>query len=65
MISMKWEELTAKDFPKAVRKARGVCVIPLGCLEKHGDHLPVGTDLLKEMQQLIDELKLKGYELPL
>ena len=42
---MKWEELTARDFPGAVRKAKGLCVVPLGCIEKHGEHLPLGTDL--------------------
>jgi creatinine amidohydrolase len=47
MRNMKWEELTAKDFPAAVKKARAVCVLPLGCLEKHGTHLPVGTDLFQ------------------
>jgi creatinine amidohydrolase len=47
MGSMKWEDLTAGDFSKAVKKARRVCVLPLGCLEKHGDHLPVGTDLFQ------------------
>lgn len=47
MNCMKWEELTAVDFPKAVKKARGVCVVPFGCLEKHGNHLPVGTDLFQ------------------
>jgi creatinine amidohydrolase len=46
-MNMKWEELTAGDFSKAVKKARGVCVLPLGCLEKHGEHLPLGTDLLQ------------------
>ncbi len=47
MSSMRWEDLTAKDFSKAVRKARGVCVLPLGCMEKHGEHLPVGSDLFQ------------------
>ena len=42
---MQWENLTAKDFPKAVKKAKGVCVIALSCIEKHGDHLPLGTDM--------------------
>ncbi|MDD4778969.1 MAG: creatininase family protein, partial [Fermentimonas sp.] len=28
-------------------KSKGVCAIPLGCLEMHGQHLPVGTDILK------------------
>jgi creatinine amidohydrolase len=47
MGSMKWEELTAGGFAKAVKEVRGVCVLPLGCLEKHGNHLPVGTDLFE------------------
>ena len=41
---MLWEELTAKGFPDAVKKSKGVCVIPLGVIEKHGEHLPLGTD---------------------
>ncbi len=41
-----WEELTASDFPAAVRKARGVCLLPIGVIEKHGPHLPLGTDVM-------------------
>ena len=39
-----WENLREPDFPEAVRKSKGVCVIPLGAMEKHGPHMPVGTD---------------------
>ncbi|MHC4886042.1 MAG: creatininase family protein [Planctomycetota bacterium] len=42
---MQWEQLTAPDFAKAVEET-GVCVIGMGVLEKHGDHLPLGTDYL-------------------
>lgn len=42
---MKWEDLNALDFEAAVKKCRGVCVLPLGVIEKHGSHLPLGTDL--------------------
>jgi creatinine amidohydrolase len=45
-LSVKWEELTAGDFAKAVEQAKGVCVLPFGIIEKHGPHLPLGTDLL-------------------
>ena len=45
-LSAKWEELTAPDFVRAVHQAQNVCVLPFGILEKHGPHLPVGTDLL-------------------
>ncbi len=43
---MHWEELTAADFPEAVRKSSRVCLLPIGCVEKHGEHLPLGTDYL-------------------
>ena len=39
------EELTSPQFPKAVELAGGVCVIPIGIIEKHATHLPLGTDL--------------------
>jgi creatinine amidohydrolase len=45
-LSVKWEELTAGDFQQAVQKAQATCVLPFGILEKHGPHLPLGTDLL-------------------
>ncbi len=43
---MKWEDLTAPDFAKAVKETGGVCVLAVGCVEKHFDHLPLGTDFL-------------------
>src|SRR3981081_1916804 len=45
-FSVRWEELTGGDFIKAIEKAQGTCVLPFGILEKHGPHLPLGTDLL-------------------
>lgn len=42
---MLWEELTAPNFEKAVKDCGGVCVLPIGVLEKHGNHLPLGTDM--------------------
>jgi creatinine amidohydrolase len=45
-LSVQWEELTAGDFVSAIQKAQGVCVLPFGILEKHGPHLPIGTDLI-------------------
>lgn len=46
-LPFKMEELTSPQFSKAVTLARGVCVIPIGVIEKHGPHLPIGTDLLE------------------
>ena len=44
---MKWEYLREEEFDSAIEKSGGLCVLVLGCLEKHGQHLPVGTDSLK------------------
>src|SRR6266700_2188193 len=45
-LSVRWEELTAEDFRSAVQQSEGTCLLPFGILEKHGPHLPLGTDLL-------------------
>ena len=45
-ISTQWEELTAADFVTGIHQAQGVCLLPFGILEKHGPHLPIGTDLI-------------------
>ena len=42
---MRWEELTGDQFPEAVQKSKGVCLLPLSCIERHGHHLPLGTDM--------------------
>jgi creatinine amidohydrolase len=44
-LPYKMEDLTSPQFVRAIEKAGGVCVIPLGIIEKHGPHLPLGTDL--------------------
>ena len=41
---MLWQHLKTSEFPEAVKKSKGVCVIPVGAMEKHGPHMPVGTD---------------------
>ena len=45
-LPVKLEELTAPDFIKAVALSGSTCLLPIGVLEKHGPHLPLGTDLL-------------------
>jgi creatinine amidohydrolase len=56
-ISVKWEELTAPDFVKAVEKSGKVCIIPLGILEKHGPHMPLGTDLINVRAKVLAGVK--------
>lgn len=46
-LSFKWEEITSPQFTRAVTLAGGVCVIPMGVIEKHGPHLPLGTDMFE------------------
>jgi len=45
-LSVRYEELTTPDFARAVARSGGTCIVPLGILEKHGPHLPLGTDLI-------------------
>lgn len=42
-----WNQLTSLDFKEAVKKSNGVCVVPVGVIEKHGPHLPLGTDVIR------------------
>jgi len=45
-LAAKWEELTGPDFIDAIQRAQGTCMLPFGIVEKHGPHLPLGTDLI-------------------
>lgn len=45
-LPVKWEDLSAPEFPGAVGRSEKVCVVPLGIIEKHGPSLPLGTDLM-------------------
>lgn len=49
-LPFKMEELTSPQFAKAVELAGGVCIIPLGIIEKHGPHLPLGTDIFESRE---------------
>ena len=44
-LSFRLEELTAPDYVRAVEKSSKTCILPIGVFEKHGPHLPLGTDL--------------------
>src|SRR3984957_1952293 len=45
-LSVHWEELTGPDFVEAIKHSQGTCLLPFGILEKHGPHMPIGTDLI-------------------
>jgi creatinine amidohydrolase len=44
-LPVAWEELTSSDFSLAVKQSDSLCIIPIGVIEKHGQHLPMGTDV--------------------
>lgn len=56
-LSPNWEELTGPDFIQAIHQSQGVCVLPFGILEKHGPHLPIGTDLLDVRYAVFNAVK--------
>jgi creatinine amidohydrolase len=45
-LSVHWEELTGPDFIEAIKHSQSTCLLPIGILEKHGPHMPIGSDLL-------------------
>ena len=41
---MEWLKITGPAFKKYVASGNAVAVLPTGSIEKHGEHLPTGTD---------------------
>jgi creatinine amidohydrolase len=46
-LPSRWDELTASDWAMAQEKAAYTCILPIGILEKHGPHVPLGSDLIQ------------------
>ena len=44
---MKWAELSQHEFVPAIEKTEKLCIVPVGCFEMHGEHLPVSTDVME------------------
>jgi creatinine amidohydrolase len=59
-LPFKMEDLTSPKFAKAIDIAGGVCVIPIGIIEKHGPALPLGTDLY-EAREIAYTAAKKAY----
>ncbi|MGH7522485.1 MAG: creatininase family protein [Gemmatimonadales bacterium] len=45
-LSVHWAELSAAEFRDGIARSQGTCLLPIGIMEKHGPHLPLGNDLL-------------------
>jgi creatinine amidohydrolase len=50
-LPVRWDELTAGDWPRAMEASKETCILPFGVLEKHGLHSPIGTDILKVREE--------------
>jgi creatinine amidohydrolase len=46
-LHSRWDELTASEWPKALEMSKQTCILPIGILEKHGPHVPIGSDLIQ------------------
>ena len=46
-METRWLYTTSEEFEVLRDEAKGTCIIPMGCVEKHGLHLPLGTDILQ------------------
>lgn len=44
MTAIRLEEKTWEEIEKDIRDSGGVAIIPIGSVEQHGRHLPLGTD---------------------
>jgi creatinine amidohydrolase len=45
-LPARWDELTASDWPAALERSAYTAILPIGVLEKHGPHAPIGSDLI-------------------
>jgi creatinine amidohydrolase len=45
-LPSRWDELTAENFTRALELSDQTCILPIGILEKHGQHVPIGSDLI-------------------
>lgn len=55
---MQWELLVPRDFERSVREDK-VCVLTLGTLERHGEHMPYGSDALIVHKIAVEAAKLE------
>lgn len=46
-METRWLYTTSENFTALREASKDTCIIPMGCVEKHGLHLPLGTDILQ------------------
>ena len=45
-METRWTHRTSGDFRELREASKGTCLIPMGCVEKHGLHMALGTDIM-------------------
>ena len=58
-MDTRWLYVTAEEFPQLRELAKETCIVPLGCVEKHGLHLPVGQDIMQVSHIAYEASKLE------
>ncbi|MBE6703022.1 MAG: creatininase family protein [Ruminococcaceae bacterium] len=58
-METRWLYTTSENFPALVEASKKTCVIPMGCVEKHGLHLPLGTDCIHSSHIAYEASKLE------
>jgi len=65
VIPMKMERLTWEDFEKIKTQVKGI-ILPVGSVEAHGKHLPLGTDVFAPLEisrRVEEKLKDRGIDI--
>jgi len=60
-METRWLYVTSEELVKLREESKGVCVIPIGCVEKHGLHLPLGADILQASRLTYEASKLETF----
>lgn len=60
-METRWLHVTSENFAALREASEGVCVIPIGAVEKHGLHLPLGTDAFISESVVFEASKLEPF----
>mgnify|MGYP006300344871 CR=1 FL=1 len=57
---MQWEQMRPSDFEEFFADGNDMCLVPVGSMERHGPHIPVGNDTLKGHRWCVDAAERVG-----
>ena len=60
-METRWLYKTTANFSALREESKNVCVIPMGCIEKHGLHLALGCDILMASHIAYEASKLETF----